>query len=125
LGRETDRRGKFSRSETRSALITALRPPARRTCDPRYHTWPLAARFLAAAGETHWQDGPGQVAVCRLALAIAERLPEAAYPPGFTYDLVAHALGGLARLAVAQGRATSSSATPPSRRSLPRIGGGL
>jgi hypothetical protein len=64
--------------------------------DPRYHTWALAARFLDAAAETHWQDSAGRVAACRLALAIAERLPAAAYPPGLTNDLKARALGGLA-----------------------------
>jgi hypothetical protein len=81
------------------ATIEGTPEPRRGTLiasDPRYHTWPLAARFLAAAAETHWQDGPGRVAACRLALAIAERLPEAAYPPGLTHDLVARALGSLA-----------------------------
>ncbi len=64
--------------------------------DPRYHTWALASRFLDAAAEAHWQDSPGPVAACRLALAIAERLPEAAYLPGLTRDLLARALGSLA-----------------------------
>ncbi len=64
--------------------------------DPRYHTWALASRFLDAAAETHWQDSPGRVAACRLALAITERLPEGAYPPGLTQDLLARALGSLA-----------------------------
>ncbi len=64
--------------------------------DPRYHTWAIASRFLDAAAETHWQDSPGRLAACRLALAIAERLPTAAYPPGLTHDLLARALGSLA-----------------------------
>src|SRR5260370_37054733 len=64
--------------------------------DPRYHTWALASRFLDAAAETHWQDSPGRLPACRLALAIAERLPETAYPPGPTRHLLARALGRLA-----------------------------
>jgi hypothetical protein len=64
--------------------------------DPRFYTWALAARFLDAAAETHWQDSAGRLAACRLALAIAERLPEAAYPLGLTHDLEARALGSLA-----------------------------
>ena len=58
---------------------------------------PKASRFLDAAAETHWQDSPGRLAACRLALAIAERLPSAAYPPGLAHDLLARALDGVVR----------------------------
>jgi hypothetical protein len=81
------------------ATIEGTPEPLRRkliASDPHYHTWALASRFLDAAAETHWQDSPGRLAACRLALAIAERLPETAYPPGLTHDLLARALGSLA-----------------------------
>jgi hypothetical protein len=75
-------------------------PPARQRDlilgDPRYHTWTLAERFLAAAAEFHWLDTPSGLHACRLALAIAERLPPAAYPAGLRHDLRARALAGLA-----------------------------
>ncbi len=64
--------------------------------DPRYHTWAVAERFLASAAEFHWQDTPSGLHACRLALAIAERLPAAAYPSGLNHDLRARALAGLA-----------------------------
>jgi hypothetical protein len=83
----------------RWATLEGTPPPLRWkliATDPRYHTWTLASRFLDAAAETHWQDTPGRLVACRLALAIAERLPEAAYPPGLTQDLLARALGSLA-----------------------------
>ena len=32
--------------------------------DRRFHTWALAARFLDAAAETHWQDTPARLAAC-------------------------------------------------------------
>jgi hypothetical protein len=75
-------------------------PPARQLGlilgDPRYHTWTLAERFLEAAAEFHWVDTPSGLHACRLALAIAERLPAAAYPAGLRHDLRARALAGLA-----------------------------
>jgi tetratricopeptide (TPR) repeat protein len=75
-------------------------PPAQRpeliAGDPRYHTWAVAARFLDAAAEFHWQDTPSGLEACRLALAIAERLPPAAYPAGLSHDLRSRALAGLA-----------------------------
>jgi hypothetical protein len=75
-------------------------PPARRLdlilSDPRYHTWAIAERFLEAAAEFHWLDTPSGLDACRVALAIAERLPAAAYPAGLRQDLRARALAGLA-----------------------------
>jgi tetratricopeptide (TPR) repeat protein len=64
--------------------------------DARFHGWELAARCLDAAADCPWEDPPGRVLACRVALAIAERLPEGLYSPGLRQDLVARALGGLA-----------------------------
>jgi len=55
-----------------------------------------AAQHDAAAEGPPVQDSPGRLAARRLALAIAERLPKTAYPPGLTHDLLARALGSLA-----------------------------
>jgi tetratricopeptide (TPR) repeat protein len=75
-------------------------PAARRlelvTADPRFHTWALASRLLDAAGEFQWRDSGQEIDGCRLALAIAERLPQASYPASLAGDLRARALGGLA-----------------------------
>jgi hypothetical protein len=64
--------------------------------DPRFHTWALASRLLDAAGEAQRRDAGEGLEGCRLALAIALRLPPAAYPPSLRGDLRARALGGLA-----------------------------
>jgi tetratricopeptide (TPR) repeat protein len=64
--------------------------------DPRCHTWALASRFLDQAAEFHWQDSPCGLESCRLAVAIAERLPASVYPQGLTHDLHARALAALA-----------------------------
>jgi tetratricopeptide (TPR) repeat protein len=87
--------------EATTLWVTILHtPPARRldlvVGNPRYHTWAMAARFLEAAAEFHWQDTPSGLEACRLALAIAQRLPPAAYPAGLNHDLRARALAGLA-----------------------------
>jgi hypothetical protein len=75
-------------------------PPARRhrliAADPRFHSWALAARYLDAAADLRWQDTARGLDACRLALAIAERLPAAAYPAGLDHDLRGRALGCLA-----------------------------
>jgi tetratricopeptide (TPR) repeat protein len=81
------------------ATIEGTPPPLRLkliAADPRCHTWALASRFLDAAAQFHWQDTPRGLEACRLALAIAERLPEAAYPAGLTHDLRCRALASLA-----------------------------
>jgi hypothetical protein len=75
-------------------------PPSQRlrliAGDPRYHTWALASRLLDQAAECPWQDAPASIDACRLALAIAERLPAAAHPAGLSHDLRGRALAGLA-----------------------------
>ena len=75
-------------------------PPAQRERlilgDRRFHSWELAMRLLESASEHHWRDSGRGIAECRLALAIAERLPEAVYPHGMRQDLKARALGALA-----------------------------
>jgi hypothetical protein len=64
--------------------------------DARCHSWALASRFLDAAAELDWLDTPRGLEACTLAVAIAERLPEGAYPDGLGRDLRGRALGGLA-----------------------------
>lgn len=64
--------------------------------DARCHTWALASRFLDAAAELDWLDTAGGLEACTLAVAIAERLPEGAYPDGLGHDLRGRALGALA-----------------------------
>jgi hypothetical protein len=75
-------------------------PRARRlelvVSDPRYHTWALAARLLEGAGELQWRDTGEEIGWCRLAFAIAGRLPADRYPAALGGDLRARALGGLA-----------------------------
>jgi hypothetical protein len=81
------------------ATLEGTPPPQRLKLiagDARYHSWALASRFLEAAAEFHWRDTPQGLEACRLALAIAERLPAAAYPAGLTHDLRCRALGSLA-----------------------------
>lgn len=66
--------------------------------DARLHTWAVASRLLDAAGEFRWRDAGEGLEGCRLALAIAERLPPAIYPASLRGDLRARALGGLAEM---------------------------
>src|SRR5260370_30283306 len=90
--------------------------------DWRYHTWAIASRFLDAAAETHWQDSAARLAACRLAPAIAERLPIAAYLPGLTHDLLARALAGLADAPRPGPPPPRPPAAPPTRVPAPHPG---
>src|SRR5258708_1988017 len=82
--------------------------------DPRFHSWPLASRLLDAAAEFHWEEAGTGLEGCRLALAIAERLPAASYPDSLTGDLLARAHGALADALRLDGRLASA------RKSLER-----
>jgi tetratricopeptide (TPR) repeat protein len=90
-------------------------PRARRLAlvraDPRFHNWALAARLLEWAGEFQWRDTGRAPEACRLALAIAERLPAARYPAGLPADLRAQALGRLADALRLDGRLSEAEET--------------
>src|SRR5205807_8464205 len=90
-------------------------PAARRmelvTGDARFHTWAVASRLLDAAGEFRWRDAGEGLEGCRLALAIAERLPAAIYPASLRGDLRARALGGLADMLRLDGRLAAAGET--------------
>jgi tetratricopeptide (TPR) repeat protein len=100
-----------------SAILDAT-PRSRRleliAADRRFHSWPLASRLLDAAAEFHWQEAGQGLEECRLALAIAERLPAASYPDSLTGDLLARAHGALADTLRLAGR------LPAARKSLER-----
>jgi hypothetical protein len=118
-------------------------PPSQRlrriAGDPRYHTWPLASRLLDLAAERSWQDAPAGIDACRLALAIAERLPAAAPPAGSSHDLCGRALASLADSLRLDGQLDAARATlvqarqalalgsgdPPERAALLRVQAGL
>jgi hypothetical protein len=89
-------------------------PPAQRwrlvTEEARFASWALGERLLAEARRCGWQDGPGAMAACRLAVAIAERLPAAAYPGGLAEDLRGRALGALAEALRVEGRLEEAAA---------------
>jgi hypothetical protein len=88
--------------------LLAGTPPSRRLAlvcaDPRFHQWGLAARLLETAADT--ADGSPAAARegCWLALAIADRLPAARYPPSLVSDLRARARGRLADALRLEGR---------------------
>jgi tetratricopeptide (TPR) repeat protein len=90
-------------------------PAARRmelvTGDARFHTWAVASRLLDAAGEFRWRDAGEGLEECRLALAIAERLPAEVYPASLRGDLRARALGGLADMLRREGRVAAAGET--------------
>jgi len=100
-----------------AALLDAT-PRSRRleliAADPRFHSWPLASRLLDAAAEFHWEEAGAGLEGCRLALAIAERLPAASHPDSLTGDLLARAHGALADALRLDGR------LPAARKSLER-----
>src|SRR5258708_10800571 len=75
------------RRSRRLALVTG---------EPRFQAWALAARLLEGAGGRQWRDSGEEIDWCRLAFAIAGRLPADRYPAALGGDLRARALGGLA-----------------------------
>jgi len=96
------------------ATLTDTPPPRRLElvkAAPRYHSWPLAARLLEAAAEVRWHDDGEGVLACRLALAIAERLPPDRYPETLCRDLRARALGGVADALRLDGRIDAAATT--------------
>jgi len=72
--------------------------------DPRFHQWPLAQRLIETAADLAC-DLPTEAAeMCRLALAIAERLPLDRYPQSLRHDLRARAYGLSAEALRREGR---------------------
>ena len=80
--------------------LLAATPPTRRlalvAADPRFHQWPLAERLIDTAADIAREAPDAAAGACRLALAIAERLPADRYPAALLHDLRAraHALLG-------------------------------
>jgi hypothetical protein len=88
--------------------LLAGTPPPRRLAlvrsDPRFHQWALAERLLDTAADTP-RDAPDDAALaCRLALAIADRLPANRYPESLLHDLRARAHAHLAEALRRDGR---------------------
>jgi hypothetical protein len=83
-------------------------PPSRRLAlvrgDARFHQWALAARLLDTAAGVAAADPAEAEDRCRLALAIADRLPADRYPAGLLADLRARAHGLLAEALRRAGR---------------------
>ena len=89
-------------------ILLAATPPARRLAlvrsDPRFQQWALAERLLDTAADTAREAPDDAALACRLALAIADRLPANRYPESLLHDLRARAHAHLAEALRRDGR---------------------
>jgi tetratricopeptide (TPR) repeat protein len=88
--------------------LLAGTPPSRRLAlvcaDPRFHQWALAVRLVETAADTAAGSPTAAREWCRLALAVAYRLPAQRYPASLVSDLRARARGRLADALRLEGR---------------------